>query len=153
MSTAQIWQTDSTGADNTLAIAAAVGSKLRGGEVIELVSDLGGGKTTFIKGLAKGLGSNDLVHSPSFTLSNEYAGDKLRLYHFDFYRLNEAGIMREELAEALADKQAVVAVEWPQIIEDVLPENRLIIKIKPTGETSRHLEINYPPTLDYLLSA
>src|SRR5205807_2663685 len=118
MSTEPTWQTDSTSADDTLAIAVLIGSKLKGGEVIELVSDLGGGKTTFVKGLAKGLGSQDEVHSPSFTLSNEYRAGGLKIYHFDFYRLNEPGIMRQELAEAIADLSGVMVVEWPEIVED-----------------------------------
>jgi tRNA threonylcarbamoyladenosine biosynthesis protein TsaE len=151
MSTEPIWRTESTSAGNTLEIAAAVGSKLRGAEVIELVSDLGGGKTTFVKGLAKGMGSLDEVRSPSFTLSNEYFAGALRLYHFDFYRLSEPGIMRQELAEAVADLSAVVVVEWPEIVEDVLPPARLVIRIKVTGENSRRLEFNWPPALAYLL--
>jgi tRNA threonylcarbamoyladenosine biosynthesis protein TsaE len=134
-----------------LKLAAKIGSKLKGGEVIELVSDLGGGKTTFVKGLAKGLGSDDEVHSPSFTLSNEYKAGQLKIYHFDFYRLQEPGIMREELAEAVADLTGVVVVEWPEIVEDVLPPARLIIKIKATGENSRLLTFTYPKNLAYLL--
>ncbi|HEY5442299.1 MAG TPA: tRNA (adenosine(37)-N6)-threonylcarbamoyltransferase complex ATPase subunit type 1 TsaE [Candidatus Saccharimonadales bacterium] len=124
---------------------------MRGGEVIELVSDLGAGKTAFVRGLVAGLGSLDTVHSPSFTLSNQYRAKDLTLYHFDFYRLKEAGIMRDELAEVLADPKAVVAVEWPDIIEDVLPAQRLSITIKPTGINDREFTFSYPDNLSYLL--
>jgi len=151
MSTAQTWQTESTSTDATLNIAAAIGSKTRGGEVIELVSDLGGGKTTFVKGLARGMGSREQVRSPSFTLSNQYVAGKLTLWHFDFYRLEEPGIMRAELAEALEDPQAVIAVEWPDIVQEVLPAGHLTVRLTNTGENSRRLEISYPPTLAYLL--
>ncbi|PIZ61832.1 tRNA (adenosine(37)-N6)-threonylcarbamoyltransferase complex ATPase subunit type 1 TsaE, partial [Candidatus Saccharibacteria bacterium CG_4_10_14_0_2_um_filter_52_9] len=89
---------------------------MRGGEVIVLTSDLGGGKTSFVRGLAAGMASHDLVHSPSFTLSNQYKAGDLTLCHFDFYRLNDPGIMRNELAEVLKDSQAVVAVEWADIV-------------------------------------
>lgn len=115
------------------------------------MSDLGGGKTVFVRGLAAGLGSKDMVHSPSFTISNQYqtpAG--ITLHHFDFYRLQEPGILREELAEVLKDSQAVTAVEWADIVEDVLPPKRLTIKIIPTGETTRRLELQAPTSLSYL---
>ena len=151
MSSAQIWQTVSTSFEGTLAIAGSIGSKLRGGEVIELVSDLGGGKTAFVRGLARGMGSHDNVRSPSFTLSNQYRAGKLTLYHFDFYRLSQPGIMRDELAEILTDKAAVVAVEWADIVESVLPDERLTLTIKNTGEAERLFLISYPATLAYLI--
>lgn len=124
---------------------------MRGGEVIELVSDLGGGKTTFVRGLAAGLGSSDPVHSPSFTLTNQYESDKLTLYHFDFYRLHEAGIMRDELAEILADPRAAVVIEWAAIVEDVLPAGHLTIQIEATSETARRFTFSYPDKLTYLI--
>jgi tRNA threonylcarbamoyladenosine biosynthesis protein TsaE len=136
-----------------LAIAERVGSMLRGGETIELVSDLGGGKTTFVRGLARGMGSQDQVHSPSFTLSNQYQAGNLTLYHFDFYRLSEPGIMRDELAEVLADQQAVVAVEWADIVESVLPDERLTISLKATGGNERELIFAYDNSFNYLIPA
>lgn len=149
----QIWQTESTSLDATLALAEQIGAKLRGGEVIELISDLGGGKTAFVHGLAKGLGSSDIVRSPSFTISNQYkAGDKT-LYHFDFYRLDEPGIMREELAEVLTDPKAIVGVEWANIVEDVLPAERLSVKITASGENSRTILISFTDKLAYLIPA
>lgn len=137
--------------ETTLGVAADVGGRLRGGEVIELISDLGGGKTAFVRGLAKGMGSSDAVRSPSFTLSNQYNAGKLTLHHFDFYRLKEPGIMRDELAELVGDPETVVAVEWADIVEDVLPTERLTITIKATGETQREFEFSYPATLEYLI--
>lgn len=129
-----------------------IGRKLRGGEVVELVSDLGGGKTTFVRGLARGLASHDAVHSPSFTLGNQYRAGKLTLYHFDFYRLFEPGIMREELAESLADPKAVVVVEWGKIVKDILPTDRLTVSLRATGDKSRELLFTYPKSLSYLIS-
>jgi tRNA threonylcarbamoyladenosine biosynthesis protein TsaE len=124
---------------------------MRGGEVIELVSDLGGGKTAFVRGLASGMGSKDTVRSPSFTLSNQYRANRLTLYHFDFYRLKEPGIMKDELAEVLDDPQAVVAIEWADIVEDVLPAKKLTVRIKALDEQSRQLTFNYPDNLSYLV--
>jgi len=126
---------------------------LKGGEVIELVSDLGGGKTTFVKGLAKGMGSEATVHSPSFTLDNQYQAGKLTLHHFDFYRLFEPGVMRDELAEILEEPGAVVVVEWGRIVQDVLPPERLVIRIRATGEHKREITFSAPPKLKYLLPA
>lgn len=151
MSIEQTLEIASTSLESTLELAAQVGSKLRGGETIVLVSDLGGGKTVFVRGLAQGMGSTDTVHSPSFTLSNQYHADKLTLHHFDFYRLDEPGIMREELAEILQDMQSVVVIEWANIVQDVLPEQRLTIHISATGDTKRALLFKYPKRLQYLL--
>lgn len=124
---------------------------MRGGEVIELVSDVGGGKTTFVKTLAKGFGSADAVASPSFTISREYvSGDKI-MYHFDFYRLTDPGIVANELAEAVGDRKGVVVVEWANIVENVLPVERVTINIRNTGDTTRELELLYPDSLAYLI--
>jgi tRNA threonylcarbamoyladenosine biosynthesis protein TsaE len=144
------WQTVSTSTDDTARLAERLGARLRGGEVIELVSDVGGGKTTFVKSLAKGMGSTDTVGSPTFTISRQYTAGVLTLYHFDFYRLHEPGIMAAELSEVLSDESAVVAIEWADIVEGVLPAERLTITITATGENERTFKFSCPQTLDYL---
>ncbi|HSX36746.1 MAG TPA: tRNA (adenosine(37)-N6)-threonylcarbamoyltransferase complex ATPase subunit type 1 TsaE [Patescibacteria group bacterium] len=151
MSTGLTWRTVSSSSAKTEQLAESLGSNLRGGEAIELISDLGGGKTTFVRGLARGLGSPDKVHSPSFTISNEYRAGALTLHHFDFYRLSEPGIMRDELAEVLTDPRAVTVVEWADIVEDVLPKDKLTVRIKTTGENDRELSFEYPEQLKYLV--
>ena len=150
MSTVETYQITCTSLDDTLAFAANLGSKLRGGEVIELVGDLGSGKTVFVKGLAQGMGSADVVSSPSFTLSNEYQAGNLRLLHFDFYRLDEPGILRDELAEVVGDDQTVVAIEWADVVADVLPAEHVAIRIQVHGENERVLDCEYPETMSYL---
>jgi tRNA threonylcarbamoyladenosine biosynthesis protein TsaE len=150
MSTGLIWQTKSMNSDATMQLAEQVGRRLRGGEVIELVSDLGGGKTTFVKGLAKGMGSNDLVSSPSFTINNIYSGAGIKLHHYDFYRLLEPGIMKQELAEALTDPNTVAVVEWADIAQSVLPDERLTIRFTPVDESSREISFQAPRKLEYL---
>jgi tRNA threonylcarbamoyladenosine biosynthesis protein TsaE len=147
------WQTSSDSPETTEALAAAIGKRLKGGEVIELVSDLGGGKTAFVRGLARGLGSEDHVASPTFTISREYHADKLTLYHFDFYRLHDPGIMAAELAEFIDDPGAVVAIEWSDVVRHVLPEKRLTVRLKLTGEQSREISFEFSPELGYLLAA
>lgn len=128
-----------------------MGSSLRGGEVIELRSDLGGGKTTFMRGLARGAGSNASVASPSFTISREYQAGSLTIHHYDFYRLSEPGVMAQELSEVATDPKAVVAVEWADIVDDVLPVERVIVQLTATGETERRINLSIPKIYQYLL--
>ena len=119
-----------------------IGRLLRGGEVIELVGDVGAGKTTFTKGLAAGLEVDDDVQSPSFTISRVYpARDGLVLAHYDFYRLNDAGIMADELNETVKDAKTITVIEWGDVVAGVLPGDRLTIKMQSPTETARTLEL------------
>lgn len=137
--------------DQTQALAEALGRALRGREVIEFISDVGGGKTTFVKGLAKGLEISDTVQSPTFTISRIYNGrDNLELHHFDFYRLNEPGVVADELAESLAQPNVIVAVEWGEIVHDVLPVHRMTIHLTSLGETERKITITTPAGLGHV---
>lgn len=130
---------------------AELGARLRGGEVIELASDLGGGKTTLTRGLARGAGSADHVASPTFTISREYDASKFTIHHFDFYRLHEPGLMSAELHERIGDPKAVVVVEWSDIVQHVLPDGRLKIAIAQTSTGERQLTVTCPDILEYLL--
>ena len=123
---------------------ARLGALFAGGEVIELVGDVGAGKTTLTKGIAEGMGIAETVQSPSFTISRVYDDTMtgLRLAHYDFYRLHDAGIMAEELRETAQDSQAVTIIEWADIVSGVLPEDRLTITITAVTETGRHVELN-----------
>lgn len=142
------------GSDETKQLGEAIGKLLRGGETFEFLSDLGGGKTTFVSGLAQGFGSPDPVASPSFTISYVYTRlDGKELHHFDFYRLTEPGIVANELAEVEGDPNVVVAVEWGEIVHDVLPEDRVIITITAPSETERKLIVKFPKKFEYLFSA
>jgi tRNA threonylcarbamoyladenosine biosynthesis protein TsaE len=130
----------------------AVGKNLKGHEVIELVSDLGGGKTLFVSGLAKGMGSTDVVASPTFTISRIYSTEKLDLHHFDFYRLSDPGIVARELMELMTDKKAIVVLEWSEIVRNILPKNRLSITFKTTGKNSRSLTFKASSQHKYLVA-
>jgi len=129
--------------DEMKAFGKRLGSKLSGGEVIELVGDVGAGKTTLTKGIAVGLGIEEDVQSPSFTISRVYdARDELRLAHYDFYRLHDAGIMADELRETIHDPRSVTILEWANVVEGVLPEKRLTIQITTPTETTRQLTLS-----------
>lgn len=121
----------------------SLGALLRGGEVIELVGDVGSGKTTLTKGIARGLGVSEDVQSPTFTISRSYGGrGGLQLNHYDFYRLNDAGIMANELREVLGEPGVVTVLEWAQIVGKVLPKNHIVIRITSPSENSRQLDIS-----------
>lgn len=121
----------------------AIGNLLQGGEVIELVGDVGSGKTTLVKGIASGLGIAEYVQSPSFTINRSYVGrDNITLSHYDFYRLDDAGILANELQEVIGDPNTVTVIEWAGVVENVLPGDRLSVYISATTETSRELIIN-----------
>lgn len=101
--------------------------------VIELIGDVGAGKTTFVRGLAEGLGVSEPVTSPSFTISKVYAlPDGGNLIHYDFYRLPEPGLMVEDLAENLKNDANVVVIEWSKSVENFLPKDRTKIEIRYT---------------------
>ena len=113
--------------------------------VIELLGDVGTGKTTFTRGLAVGLGVNEPVTSPSFTISKAYSFKKndseCELIHYDFYRLPEPGLMAEDLNESLNNNHAIVVVEWAASVENLLPENRMKIEITLNDDGTRKVTI------------
>lgn len=128
-----------------------IGSNLKGGEIIAFSSDLGGGKTTIIKSIVKAAGSDDLVSSPTFTICNNYQSKNLTIYHFDFYRLSDPGIIKLEIEEYLEDKSAVILIEWPAVIESILPRESLVkIDIEVLSGDQRDLEIDCLKKLGYL---
>lgn len=119
-----------------------LGRQLVGGEVLELVGDVGAGKTTLVRGIAQGMGVDEIVQSPSFTISRVYAAAGGRqLVHYDFYRLQDAGLMANELAEAISLKNNVVVVEWSGAVEHILPADKLTIEITSPDETVRRLHM------------
>lgn len=116
-------------------IGEKIGEQLKSPVVLELVGDVGAGKTTLTKGIAKGLGINDEITSPSFTVSKRYRGDDVTLVHYDFYRLEDPGLMSGDLEESLEDEDVVTVVEWGNSVESILPEKhpRIILKLRDDG--------------------
>ncbi|MBQ3293380.1 tRNA (adenosine(37)-N6)-threonylcarbamoyltransferase complex ATPase subunit type 1 TsaE [Candidatus Saccharibacteria bacterium] len=109
--------------------------------IIELIGDVGTGKTTFVRGLAKGLGVKENITSPSFTISKVYAcSDGRTLIHYDFYRLNDPGLLVEDLEENLKNPNNIVVIEWSDTVKDVLPKNHTVINIKYNDDGSREVE-------------
>ena len=110
-----------------------------GGFILTLDGDLGAGKTTFTKGIGKGLGIKKVINSPTFTIVKVYHGDKT-LYHFDAYRLEGEN---DELGfEEMFEDDGVCVVEWPEFIEDILPEERLKIRIIKNEDNTRSFDMS-----------
>lgn len=127
----------------SLDLGTRIGRLLSGGDVVELTSDLGGGKTTLMKGIAKGLGYEGEVTSPTFTISRVYQlPNDLQLHHFDFYRLGSADIVNQELAEVVEQPDVIVAIEWAQNAADVLPNERLRVQLDWLTENKRAITIS-----------
>lgn len=140
-STSMIIEVNSESEMKTL--ASKIGAKLIGGETLELVGDIGAGKTTFTKGLALGLGVDDDVQSPSFTISRLYdARDGLQLAHYDFYRLDDPGIMANEVSEFTSDGKVVTVIEWADAVSGFLPDNRIKVSIVAKSENTRQVEVS-----------
>jgi tRNA threonylcarbamoyladenosine biosynthesis protein TsaE len=147
------WQIVSETSGQTEQLGERLGKALKGGETIELISDLGGGKTTFVKGLAKGAGSHEKVASPSFTIAKEYICPKFTIYHFDFYRLQQPDLVVHELAEVAGDPKVVTVVEWGESVRHVLPPERLTATIKQTSTGERACTFQAPSSLKHLVEA
>lgn len=102
--------------------------------VLELIGDIGVGKTTFTRGLAEGLGIKEPITSPSFTISKQYAlSNNGRLIHYDFYRLPDPGLMAEDLSDNLNNPDNIIIIEWGESISDLLPPNRHSIHFSYTN--------------------
>ncbi len=153
MNSDMTYVTSSSDSAATQGLAKRLARLLRGGEIIELTSDLGGGKTTFTQGLARGLGYTGEVTSPTFTLSRVYSlPSGLELHHYDLYRLGESGIVGQELAEDLGQPSNITVIEWAGIAESILPPDRLRIEFRVTGDTQRDLVLTgNGPVSDHLI--
>lgn len=127
-------------ADETERVGELIGAQLLGGEVIELSSDVGGGKTTLARGIVRGAGSRDMVASPTFTVSNLYSADSFSIVHFDFYRIqHDIAMVAHELAEVTQDESSVVIIEWSESVRAVLPEDTVAITIQTISESDRRI--------------
>lgn len=127
--------------EETIAFGEALGTKLGPGDVIALLGDLGAGKTTMTKGIAKGLGVESEIHSPTFTLIHEHMG-RLPFYHVDLYRL--AGDEDVEFLglEEYVYSDGVMVIEWADRAPRFLPPERIEITLRLVGDEERELHIN-----------
>lgn len=116
--------------EQTFEFGRRTGEQAMPGEVYVLIGDLGTGKTVFTKGLAKGLGIEEPVSSPTFTIVQEYEGGRLPFYHFDVYRIADVEEMEEIGYEDYFYGDGVCLVEWGNLIEEILPEHYKVITIE-----------------------
>ncbi len=126
--------------EETMSLAERLSNFIQPGDVIALEGDLGAGKTTFTKGLARGLGISRNVNSPTFTIIKEYNG-KLPLYHMDVYRLKNS--MEDLGFDEYFDGEGVTVIEWAHMIEDQLPNQLLKIEITRMSDKERNITF-YP---------
>ncbi len=128
--------------EETLAIARSFAEKLKAGDTVCLYGGLGAGKTAFVQGLAEGLGIDEPVTSPTFTIVNEYYG-RLPLYHFDVYRIADPDEMYEIGYDEYVYGDGVSVIEWSELIDEILPEKRYNVKIsKDYGKHENYREID-----------
>lgn len=114
--------------------------KLPGGSVVAMYGDLGAGKTAFVRGMAKGMGLSCRVSSPTFTIVNEYLGER-ELIHFDMYRLSSADELFDIGWEDYLSRGAVCAVEWSENVQDAFFGDEVVVRIDKLNDTDRKITI------------
>ena len=120
---------DSFKAEDTFQLGYQLGTNAKKGEVYCLSGDLGVGKTVFTQGFAKGLGIDEAVSSPTFTIVQQYEGGKIPFYHLDVYRIADIDEMEEIGYEDYFYGDGVCLIEWAELIEELLPEKRTTVTI------------------------
>lgn len=125
---------ETNSAEETFVLGEQIGRQAKPGDVYTLTGDLGVGKTVFTQGLAKGLGIEESINSPTFTIVQIYEEGRLPLYHFDVYRIGDVEEMEEIGFEDYVYGQGVSLIEWANLIEEILPENRIDITIEKNLE-------------------
>lgn len=131
--------------DKTLALGIKIGQLVNPGDIICLIGDLGTGKTHLTKGIANGLQIKSNITSPTFTIVNEYEG-RLKLYHFDVYRVNDADEIYAIGFDEYIFSDGVSIIEWANYIEELIPKEHIGINIKKAPELGvdfRKIEILY----------
>ena len=126
-------------AAETRALGAKLAQFLRPGDVVLLEGDMGAGKSEFARGVARGLGVSGPVPSPSFTILNVYDEGRLPLYHFDWYRVEDAQEIREMGMDEQLGGDGVALIEWSQRAAEILPETCLRVVIRPIDEETREI--------------
>lgn len=121
--------------EDTMELAENIESEKFPGMVICLNGELGSGKTVFVKGFAKALGINDTITSPTFNLVKEYSDGEMPLFHMDVYRLDDNN--KDFGFADYLNQDGVCIIEWPEMIEDQLPEERLDVKVKVIDDNTR----------------
>ena len=126
--------------EETEAAGARLARALADGAVVALYGGLGAGKTAFVRGMARGMGLDAHVSSPTFTIVNEYLGART-LCHFDMYRLGSADELFDIGWEDYLRRGAVCAVEWSENVEDAFEGSEIVVRIEKRSDTEREIEI------------
>ena len=121
-------------------LGARLAEKLPGGSVVAMYGDLGAGKTALVRGMARGMGLDCRVSSPTFTIVNEYLGAR-ELIHFDMYRIGSADELFDIGWEDYLARGAVCAVEWSENVEDAFYGDEIVVRIEKLGGTERKITI------------
>ena len=121
-------------------LGAKLAASLKGGAVVAMYGDLGAGKTAFVRGMARGMGLNCRVSSPTFTIVNEYLGER-ELIHFDMYRLSCADELFDIGWEDYLSRGAICAVEWSENVQDAFFGDEITVRIEKTGDSTRRITI------------
>ena len=125
---------------DTEEVGRKLAEKLPGGSVVAMYGDLGAGKTAFVRGIAKGMGLSCRVSSPTFTIVNEYLGER-ELIHFDMYRLSSADELFDIGWEDYLSRGAVCAVEWSENVQDAFFGDEVVVRIEKLNDTDRKITI------------
>ena len=128
-------------AERTREIGRELGEKLHKGAVVSLRGSLGAGKTVLAKGIAEALGIGEAIVSPTFTIVQEYEGEKMRMYHLDLYRLSGEDEFESMGGEEFLSPDGITLIEWSEKIEDMLPEDTIYIEITINDDLSREIDI------------
>ena len=126
--------------EETEAIGEKFAAHLAGGAVVAMYGDLGAGKTAFVRGMSKGMGLSCRVSSPTFTIVNEYLGER-ELIHFDMYRLSSADELFDIGWEDYLSRGAVCAVEWSENVQDAFFGDEVVVRIEKLNDTDRKITI------------
>lgn len=128
-------------ADETLELGVVLAGRLKPGDAVGLIGDLGAGKTHFTHGLARGLGVSGYVTSPTFTIINIYDGSHTKLYHIDLYRLDDHTELAELGLEEYIYADGVSVIEWVEKAPEYMEDMRFIVRIDYVSENERSIEI------------
>lgn len=142
MNTDQNFSVSTHGSEQSLKLGESLSKILQLGDVVELVGDLGGGKTTLTKGIAAGLGVIETVTSPTYNIQRSYkisAGGLLE--HYDLYRLGDDEILLDEMREVIEAKDAIIVVEWADHFQQHLIEDRFVVNITFVDDDTREVKI------------
>lgn len=142
MNTDQKFSVTTQSSEQSLALGSSLGQLLELGDVVEFVGDLGGGKTTMIKGIARGLGIEQTVTSPTYNIQRSYklpTGGTLE--HYDLYRLGDDEILLQEMREVIEAADAIICVEWADHFRESLKKDRIVVEVHYLNGDNRRIEI------------